>query len=452
MCKASTWPALVSIAPDRYASRRTVICRIAMPRLFYSLLLYLLVPLILLRLLYRAMRAPDYRRRVAERFGFFKPPAATGGLWVHAVSVGESIAAAPLIRHFLEKHPELPVVVSCMTPTGSERIRELFGDRVFHVYAPYDLPDAVSRFLDRIQPRAAVIMETEIWPNMVCQTSARGIPVLLANARLSERSARGYQRLSGLSRPVMRAMHRIVAQGRADAERFAALGVSPDALCVSGSIKFDVSIPDALRQQALALREAMGTRPTWIAASTHDGEDGILLDAHRQLLTQFPDALLILVPRHPERFDGVARQIEQTELRYTRRSLEGTAARDSQVLLGDTMGELLLLLGTADIAFIGGSLIPRGGHNSLEAAAWGLPVLTGPSDFNFAEISRLLQDAGAQRIVDSAQSLFDALQRLFADAEQRQQQGRHALSVVDANRGALQTLINEVEAALQQQS
>lgn len=449
MCKALTLPALASLAPDRYASRRIMTSRIAMPRLFYSLLLYLLVPLILLRLLYRALRAADYRRRVAERFGFFKPPTRTNGLWVHAVSVGESIAAAPLIRHFLEKHPELPVVVTCMTPTGSERIRELFGDRVFHVYAPYDLPDAVSRFLNRVQPRTAVIMETEIWPNMVCQTRARGIPVLLANARLSERSARGYQRLSGLSRPVMQAMYRIVAQGQADALRFSALGVSADALRVSGSIKFDVSIAPALREQAAALRSAMGHRPTWIAASTHEGEDGMLLEAHQQLLQTLPEALLILVPRHPERFDSVARQIEQMGLRYTRRSLDGTAAPDSQVLLGDTMGELLLLLGAANIAFIGGSLIPRGGHNSLEAAAWGLPVLTGPSDFNFAEISQLLQSAAAQQVVDSREALHAALDSLFSDATLRQQRGQNALAVVDANRGALQILIEEVEGALQ---
>jgi 3-deoxy-D-manno-octulosonic-acid transferase len=325
----------------------------------------------------------------------------------------------------------------------------MFGQQVHHVYAPYDLPGAVARFLRRTQPRAAVIMETEIWPNMVQMTARRGIPVVLANARLSARSARGYQRLSGLSRPVIQAFSRIVAQGQDDAERFLSIGAHADQLRVSGSIKFDVAIPDTLRQHARQTREQFGQdRPVWIAASTHDGEDSILLDAHQRVLKQQPDALLVLVPRHPERFDAVAKLVAAKGLRCQRRSTESAISPDTQVLLGDTMGELLLLLGTADIAFIGGSLVPRGGHNSLEAAAWGLPVLAGPSDFNFAQISELLQTAGGLSLLDSAESIAAELIALFADSEMRETRGGNALAVVEANRGALAKLIEEVEGAL----
>lgn len=420
-----------------------------MPRVLYSLFFYLILPLVLLRLAYRALRAPDYRRRIGERFGFAPAAQHTGGLWVHAVSVGESIAAAPLIQHFLDHHPDLPLTVTCMTPTGSARIKALFGERVHHIYAPYDLPDAVHRFLKRSQPRAAVIMETEIWPNMVQLSAARGIPVILANARLSAGSARGYQRLSGLSRPVIQSFSRIVAQGKADAERFASIGASAQQLRVSGSIKFDIDIPAALREQAAQSRQHLGgPRPIWIAASTHEGEDGILLDAHRQLLHHQPQALLILVPRHPERFDSVAKLIAAQGLSYQRRSRDSDIAPQTQVLLGDTMGELLLLLGCADVAFVGGSLVPRGGHNSLEAAAWGLPVLTGPSDFNFAEISQLLQASGGLSIHSDAEDIGSALAQLLNNPAARQQRGSQSLAVVEANRGALAKLIGEVEGAL----
>lgn len=417
-----------------------------MARFLYSLLLYLLLPLILLRLAYRSWRAPDYRRRVAERFGFFAPPAQTGGLWVHAVSVGESIAAAPLIERFLNQYPQLPVVVTTMTPTGSERVRAMFGDRVFHVYAPYDLPGAVARFLKRIRPCALVIMETEIWPNMVCQTRGRGVPVVLANARLSARSARGYGRVSALTGAVFSKLSMVAAQSRDDAERFAALGVAPDALDVTGSIKFDISLSETQRQQATLWRRDLGERPIWIAASTHEGEDDILLSAHTALRKQQPEALLILVPRHPERFDSVAALVRQHELSLARRSRDESAA-EAAVLLGDTMGELVTLFGCADLAFIGGSLVERGGHNSLEAAAWGLPIITGPSDFNFAEISRQLQEAGGLRQC-SPSALTTELVALMGDDGRRAEMGRVASQVVESNRGALERLCGIVDRQL----
>ena len=426
-----------------------------MARFLYTAFFYLILPLVLLRLFWRASQAPAYRQRIAERFGFFRAPTKTGGLWVHAVSVGESIAAAPVIEHFLAHNPDLPVVVTTMTPTGSERVRAMFGDRVFHVYAPYDLPDAIARFLNRVQPRVAVIMETEIWPNMVCQTAARGIPVVLANARLSARSARGYGRLGSLSRDVFSRFSQVVAQSAADGARFVDLGLAESKLTVSGSIKFDLDIPTQLRDQAIALRrDWLGTRPVWIAASTHAGEDEILLAAHRKLLAQYPDALLILVPRHPERFAKVAELIAGYDLSLERRSTVLTAkvltllASDTSVVLGDTMGELLLLLGCADIAFVGGSLIEHGGHNSLEPAAWGLPVVTGSSDFNFAEISAMLMAAGGLEKIESDAALAELLLAWFADPVRRQRQGAAAKQVVDNNRGALQRLLAIIDGYL----
>lgn len=426
-----------------------------MARFLYTAFFYLILPLVLLRLLWRASRAPAYRQRIAERFGFFRAPAKTGGLWVHAVSVGESIAAAPVIEHFLAHNPDLPVAVTTMTPTGSERVRAMFGDRVFHVYAPYDLPDAIARFLNRVQPRVAVIMETEIWPNMVCQTAARGIPVVLANARLSARSARGYGRLGSLSRDVFSRFSQVVAQSAADGARFVDLGLADSKLTVSGSIKFDLDIPTQLRDQAIALRrDWLGARPVWIAASTHAGEDEVLLAAHRKLLVEYPDALLILVPRHPERFAKVAELIAGYDLPLERRSTALTAkvltplASDTSVVLGDTMGELLLLLGCADIAFVGGSLIEHGGHNSLEPAAWGLPVVTGSSDFNFAEISAMLMAAGGLEKIESDAALAELLLVWFADPVRRQRQGAAAKQVVDNNRGALQRLLAIIDGYL----
>ncbi|MBQ0794768.1 lipid IV(A) 3-deoxy-D-manno-octulosonic acid transferase [Zhongshania sp.] len=423
-----------------------------MPRFLYSAFFYLILPLVLLRLLWRGWQAPAYRHRIAERFGFFQAPLQKHGLWIHAVSVGESIAAAPIIEYFLAEHPALPVVVTTMTPTGSERVQAIFGERVFHVYAPYDLPDAVSRFLKRVQPSVAVIMETEIWPNMVCQTASKGIPVLLANGRLSERSARGYGRLAALTRAVFSQFSQVVAQTADDGARFVALGVASENLTVSGSIKFDLAIPSLLRDQARELREQwFGARPVWIAASTHAGEDEILLAAHKALLAKQANALLLLVPRHPERFSKVAELITAEGFSLQRRSeyRQGSSAIDAQVILGDTMGELLLLLGCADIAFVGGSLIEHGGHNTLEPAAWGLPVLSGPSDFNFSEISALLQGAGGLLTIVDAEDLATTLQDLMTDSQRAEQQGAAAKQVVDNNRGALQRLLTVIEQALE---
>ncbi|UVL62123.1 lipid IV(A) 3-deoxy-D-manno-octulosonic acid transferase [Pseudomonas sp. B21-032] len=415
-----------------------------MNRTLYTLLFHLGLPLVALRLFLRSRKAPAYGQRIAERFACKLPAMAKGGIWVHAVSVGESIAAAPMIRALLQAYPQLPITITCMTPTGSERVRVMFADepRIQHCYLPYDLPWAAGRFLDHVQPRLAVIMETELWPNHIHQCAKRGIPVALANARLSERSARGYARFAGLTRPMLAEMSLVAVQTETEAQRFRQLGARPECVQVTGSIKFDLSIDEQLLPRARALREQWqaGQRPVWIAASTHEGEDPIILAAHRQLREHHADALLILVPRHPERFNSVF-ELCRGQLPTVRRSSGEAVAADTAVLLGDTMGELLFLYALADIAFVGGSLVANGGHNLLEPAALSLPVLSGPHLFNFLEIAAMLREAGALQEVDDAQGLAAEVRRLIELPRDAQRMGAAGLAVMKANQGALQRLL-----------
>ncbi len=415
-----------------------------MNRTLYTLLFHLALPLLALRLYLRARKAPAYGRRIDERFAIKLPTMRKGGIWVHAVSVGESIAAAPMVRALLKAYPELPITLTCMTPTGSERIGALFADepRVQHCYLPYDLPWAAGRFLDHVQPRLGVIMETELWPNHIHQCARRGIPVALANARLSERSARGYGRFARLTRPMLAEMSLIAAQTEVEAQRFLALGARAACVQVTGSIKFDLKIDEQLVPRAQALRQqwAATSRPVWIAASTHDGEDALILQAHQQLLQVHGDALLILVPRHPERFDAVHAICSQ-QFATVRRSTGLPVLAQTQVLLGDTMGELLFLYALADMAFVGGSLVPTGGHNPLEPAGLALPVLMGPHVFNFLEISAMLREAGALQQVDDAQGLAGAVQRLVELPQDARRMGEAGRAVMRANQGALQRLL-----------
>ena len=421
-----------------------------MNRLLYTLLLHLALPLIALRLALRARKAPAYVRRIHERFALGLPPMKPGGIWVHAVSVGESIAAAPMIRALQANYPELPITVTCMTPTGSERIQALFGDSVQHCYLPYDLPWAAARFINRVQPRLAVVMETELWPNHIHQCAKRGIPVALANARLSERSARGYARFGKLTAPMLAELSLIAVQTQAEAERFLDLGARPECVEVTGSIKFDLKIDAELLQRADALRQQWQatTRPIWIAASTHAGEDEIILAAHHQLLKSRPDALLILVPRHPERFNTVHELCISQGLTTRRRSTAEAVQTSDQVLLGDTMGELLFLYALADIAFVGGSLVANGGHNLLEPAALGKPVLSGPHLFNFLEIAAQLREAGALNEVENAGQLADKVAALLNEPSEMQRMSQAGLSVLKANQGALQRLLEGLQRLL----
>lgn len=423
-----------------------------MNRTLYTLLFHLGLPLLALRLWLRARKAPAYAQRLGERFAFRLPALQPGGIWVHAVSVGESIAAAPMIRQLLLRHPELPITVTCMTPTGSERIQALFAGepRIQHCYLPYDLPWAAGRFLDHVRPRLAVIMETELWPNHVHQCARRGIPVALANGRLSERSAKGYARFARLTAPMLAEMSLLAVQTEVEAQRFLALGARPECVQVTGSIKFDLNVDPALPVRATHLREQWQAREraVWIAASTHEGEDAVVLAAHRQLLESHADALLVLVPRHQERFASVHALCKAQGFATVQRSLGQPVTAQTQVLLGDTMGELLFLYALADIAFVGGSLVANGGHNPLEPAALAKPVLSGPHMFNFLEIGAMLREAGALVEVNDAQGLATAVRQWIELPRDAVRSGEAGLAVMRANQGALNRLLDALDARL----
>ncbi len=416
-------------------------------RSLYTGLLYLLLPLALLRLYWRGRRDTGHRQRWRERLGFV-PTLSPGGLWVHAVSVGETRAALPLIRALLDRYPDLPLLVTTTTLTGSRQVREALGERVHHVYAPYDLPGATRRFLQRARPRLAVIMETELWPNLLRQCATAGIPVLLANARLSERSARGYGRIRGLTAALLRDVTLIAAQADADAARFRALGAPR--VEVAGNLKYDLALPADLLERGRRLRRDLlgDQRLVWIAASTHAGEDEPILEAFARLRARWPALLLLLVPRHPERFDSVAALCRQRGFAVARRSGRNVCTPDSAVFLGDSMGELLLLYAAADLAFVGGSLVATGGHNVLEPALLGLPVLFGPHMFNFTEAGeRLLEAEAAWRVADAGE-LAAAADRLLSDSELRQIAGQRGQAVVERHRGALAALLGLIERLL----
>lgn len=417
-------------------------------RSLYSALLYLTTPIVLARLLLRSRRAPSYRRRWAERFALI-PSVPDRPIWIHAVSVGETVAATPLIERLLEQHPGIPIVITTTTPTGSQRVRALLGNRVLHYYAPYDLPDVVARFFRRIQPRLVIIMETEIWPNLLAVARRRGTPVVLANARLSARSAAGYRRMACLLRSALGAFHTIAAQSEADARRFRALGAPAKRVQISGNIKFDLEIHSACITAGRELRAAFGLqRPVWIAASTHQGEETLVLEAQRDICARFPQALLILVPRHPERFATVAALCRRHGMETARRSVGDSVRPATQVYLADTMGELPQLYAAADVAFVGGSLVPAGGHNVLEPAALGMPVLVGPHVFNCADIiARIEAVEGLLRVADAA-SLARAIADLLVSERRRRALGERAQQQVEANKGAERRLYGIIQALL----
>ncbi|MGE5386627.1 MAG: lipid IV(A) 3-deoxy-D-manno-octulosonic acid transferase, partial [Betaproteobacteria bacterium] len=349
-----------------------------MARLVYSLLLYLASPLVWVRLLWRSRRQPEYLRHLGERWGFYAAKSALPVIWVHAVSVGETRAAEPLVRALIARYPGHALLLTGMTPTGREAALQVYGNSVVQAYLPYDYLGAVSRFLKHFQPRCGVLMETEVWPNLLATCAASRIPVFLANARLSERSARGYARFGALARPAFAALSGAAAQDEADAARLLALGVKTVVVC--GNLKFDVRVPEAMKDQGRRWRDALDKRPIWLAASTREGEEELVLDA---LARVGGDALLVLVPRHPQRFKAVAELLDQRGLATVCRSV-GLPNAQTRIWLGDSMGEMVAYYTLADVAFVGGSLLPLGGQNLIEAAACGCPVLVGPHTFNFA--------------------------------------------------------------------
>ena len=422
-------------------------------RLVYSILFALCMPFVYLKLLWRGHKAPEYQARKLQRFGWFKAPPLRHCIWIHAVSVGEVLAAEPIIRQLQARYPQRDIAVTTMTPTSSELLLKLFGDSVFHVYAPYDLPFMVSAFLHRIKPEFLIIMETELWPNMIHQASKMGCPVVIANARLSERSAAGYRRLNPVIGWMLNELSLVLCQYQNDATRFSSIGITADKIKVTGSVKYDVRIDPANAEKGRNLRSLLVNQQTvWIAASTHSGEDERILAVQQQLRARFPDVVLVLVPRHPERFDQVCRLAQHTGFKTYRRTACAQIPADTDVFVVDTMGELLAFYAAADVAFVGGSLVEVGGHNPIEPGALALPILMGPNTFNFEAICGRLAEVGALHVVADETELVAQLTLLLANPSLAQERGRKALAEVEASKGAVQRVVEHLAPLLDAQN
>jgi len=416
-------------------------------RILYTTLFFIGLPLIILRLIWRGFRAPAYWRRWSERFG--SSPILSElipVIWVHAVSVGEVEASRPIIKALQAEYPEYKILLTTMTPTGSERVKLLFADSVEHCYLPYDLPFAIRRFLKRTHPKFGIIMETEIWPNLLLQCQKTNIALVLANARMSERSAKGYARFPKFIKTILRSVQLIAAQGQDDRQRFQQLGADIKKIHAIGNLKYEISLPASLTEQAAAMRDIWDiNRPVWVAASTHDGEEEIILNASRQVRSLFPNLLLILVPRHPERFDRVTALTQRAGFKTLRRSEHRPCSSDIEILVVDTMGELPLFYAACDVAFVGGSLVPHGGHNLLEPAALGRAVITGPHYFNFNEITKQFLQADAAIQVTDTTELAKTVIELLQNSQQRAQMGEAGLRLIANSQGASTRLVNLIK-------
>ena len=418
-------------------------------RKLYSLLIYLVTPLALLYLAFRGLRSGDYLKRWPERFAFFDAPETTGGIVVHAASMGEVNAASILIGELGKRYPEFPLCLTSLTPTGSDHVRTLFAQAVFHVYAPLDLPGAVRRFFDRVQPRLLIIMETEIWPNLYDEAASRNIPILIANARISQKSVKGYKRFRKMTAAALSQVSQIAAQSSMDATRLVEIGADEARLAVTGNLKFDVRLPPSLIEQGDSIRLAWGTdRLVLLAGSTHEGDEGPLLEAFSGVLETYPGALLVLVPRHPERFGRAAQLARSAGLRISLRSDGVSCPRGTQCFVIDSMGELLRYYAACDVAFVGGSIATTGGQNVLEPAALCKPVLVGPHTFNFEEITRQLIDSQAALRIQNAVEFEESVRRLFNDPELRDRMGRAGFELVKSGQGALDRTLEIVDSLL----
>lgn len=415
--------------------RRDLIERLL--RGLYSAALYLLAPVTVYHLIWRGFRQPAYLQRWAERYAVYGDAPHPRTLWVHAVSVGEVNAAVPLVHALRRGRPDLRLLVTTITPTGSERVRALWKDEVEHVYLPYDLPGAVGRFLDHYRPIAALIMETELWPNLLFGCRDRNVPSYVLNARLSARSLRGYRVLAPLVGRALRTVRTVAAQTDADAVRFVRLGALPERTVETGNLKYDVSVPDDLPEFAGECRARCRGRPVWIAASTHEDEEAAVIGIHRHLRERFPGLLLLWAPRHPERFRAAAEHARALGWQVSTRSRARWPQADDAVFVIDTLGELMRFYACADVAFVGGSLQPIGGHNLLEPAATGTAVVTGPHLHNFEEIARRLAQAGALRIGVDAAAVEAELAALLGDGDARARMAAAGQALVRTGRGAL---------------
>lgn len=424
-------------------------------RLVYSLLFMLVLPIIFCRLIYKGRRLPAYRARWAERLGlvsFIADKKAFNPIWVHAASVGEVLAAVPLIKSLKSHHANTPILITTMTPTGSEQVQIHFknelNNTVFHSYVPYDIDWIVRRFFNRLKPLALVIMETELWPNLLSIAHEKQIPIVIANARLTPKSVKSYQRIKGFMKLILNQVDVVAAQSQLDVERYASLGLDPKKIMYTGNIKYDLTIPEGLFEKAHALKELWGKeRPVWIAASTHAGEESKILSVFLELQKKTPDLLLLLVPRHPNRFEEVYQLCLKSNLRILR-ATQPQQRMDAHVFLGDTMGDLWTYYSASDMVFLGGSLVPIGGHNFLEPASLGLPIVSGPYLANCAEVVDFLKAAGGIKVVDTEKDLQAQLQDFLDHPEQAKAQGQAAQEAAERNRGALNRLVSVIESYL----
>lgn len=414
-----------------------------MLRFLYTSLIHFIQPLLLLMMYKRSIKQPEYRQRLCERYGIYKdiPQPKPNGIVIHAASVGEVIAATPLIKQLQAKYPELAITVTTVTPTGSARVKAAFGEKISHFYLPYDLPVAIQRFISFVQPKLFIVIETELWPNLIRQMKLHHIPFVIANARLSPRSAKRYGWIKNSVQNMLNEISLILAQDKVSAERYISLGFPAEHLINTGNLKYDLEI--SAQQRTLVKQTAnelnITNRPVWIAASTHEGEEKIILDAHKKLLEKYPALLLLLVPRHPERFKSVETLLQKMRIPYSRRSSAQTIPVNIPVLLGDTMGEMMILYGLAQIAFVGGSLVKHGGHNPLEPIAFELPVISGHHTFNFPEVfSKLREVNGVLEIDSKSENLIEAVDYLLTHKETGEKIAQAGFTVLQENQGALQ--------------
>lgn len=415
-------------------------------RFIYSLAMFLALPLIILRLFWKSINFKPYRHRVLERLALYKNfTVAPNGFLIHAVSVGEVVLADPLIKALQSKYPTKSITLTTITPAGSQQVQKKYAKDLVHTYLPYDLPWMVNRFMNKIAPSCVIVMETEIWPNLINACTKRKIPIIIANGRLSDNSIKRYVWIRFFMAKVLRQLTFVTAQAKIDADRFLRLGLPQNKLQITGNLKFDVQINERLNKLGVELKNSLRGRLVLVAASTHAGEEELILDAYAKIKIKFPNLLLILIPRHPDRFAGVAELLQSRKINFMRRTEQIPCTEETEIILGDTMGEMGLFYAAADVAFVGGSLVPIGGHNVLEPAVVGLPIISGKHYENFKDITNLLIEAKALTIAQNVEDLANEIISLLESPAVRSKRGASALQVVLKNRGAIQKLLNIIQ-------
>jgi 3-deoxy-D-manno-octulosonic-acid transferase len=412
-------------------------------RILYTAVFFILTPFILFRLYWRGIKAPEYRARWTERLAIYKKQYASDVIWIHAVSVGESEAVFPLVKRLQAVYPAYNILITTTTPTGSVRVQAVLADNVEHVYLPYDLPIIVNRFLTTFKPKIAIIMEKEIWPNLYALCADKKIPLIIINARLSANSAKGYMKIASLIKPALATVSCVLTQTDEDYQRFINIGAKQERVFVSGNIKFDLSVDNTLIQQAKDIKKnSFSNRFIWLIASTHEGEESIFLELYLQLKQHIPELLLMIVPRHPERFEEVKQLVEKMSLKVCMRSTSQQCTSEVDVYIADTMGELKLLYGVADVCFVGGSMVPVGGHNILEAAIMEVPILFGPYMVNFKEIAKNVINIEGAIQCETPTQILDEMRCLYRAPARSQEMVAAASLFISKNKGATEKTLD----------